>query len=126
HLGDFQGPKDRRPVLVLGEVIVQLAAVDGDLAVAFHQAHPGHGGLAPAGAEVGVLCRFRHGLSPDITMEVGVFAAAGPGAGGWARRRFSAWSFAGAPGGCGAPCGARLPAEFVPACWPARRGPRLP
>ena len=34
------------------KIAVERAAVDGDLAAAGRETHPGHGGLAPAGAEI--------------------------------------------------------------------------
>src|SRR5204862_235712 len=66
HLRKVERTDDHCAVLIFREEIVQLAAVDLDLAAAVAEAHPRHRGLAPAGAEVILLFRrcFRHGLSP--------------------------------------------------------------
>src|SRR5262249_59650394 len=67
HLGQVERAEDRGAVLVLGEVVVQLAAVDLNLAGALVEPDPGDRGLAPAGAGVrrpGGGC-FRHALSPS-------------------------------------------------------------
>src|SRR6185437_5148930 len=52
HLGDFERADDGFAILLLGEVFIETAAVDDNLARAFAQTDASHGGLAPSGAEV--------------------------------------------------------------------------
>src|SRR5260370_4518063 len=62
HVGGLQRRDHSAAVLVLGEVVLEHAIVDNDLAGAVGQAHARHGRLAPAGAPVEMLFpfRFRH------------------------------------------------------------------
>src|SRR5947209_9758103 len=52
HIGDDQWSNDRVAVLVFGEKVFQVPAVDDDFARAVVQADAGDGSLAPAGAEI--------------------------------------------------------------------------
>ncbi len=52
HLDGDERADDGVAVLVLGEVVLERPAVDGDLAGALGHADAGHGGLSPAGAQV--------------------------------------------------------------------------
>src|SRR5881227_1607447 len=63
-LRQLERAENRPAVLLLGEIVVQPAAVDHDLAATFGQSHASHGGLPPARAQVELLrggLGVRHG-----------------------------------------------------------------
>src|SRR5207245_11466566 len=87
HLGKVEGTKNRGAILLLGEVVVESAAVDHERAVPLAHAHARHRGFPPACTQIELLlCSlcFRHRRLP-VRISVYTLRAAGLAEDGSAR-----------------------------------------